>query len=522
MTKPTSAKAAGQPTPTLRQRAAQARDAAGRFIRRAVEPTPKPPEPVDWDAPPPGFMASPAIGPTSFARVEDGIRIEANRLLGIALAEQRRRQTMGIEGHSKPWDAADDARTRRALHLDALAAIACPGTVMVDGTRYVPESEHAHAEREGRVIAGGIDHRDGTISYCDAGGTLRRRSIEHWVNFMVMHLHAKVQGEIARRRIVEANHLTQAEHAVWEAGIRQTLRADAVFALAFHPQRAFAAAEALRTGAEPIDAEMRARDDADLLALAPQLQAAFDLYALRVQEQAAVEAAADDRPGPMPDGAGEDWQAWRSFVDAWRERTSIAAAEEASTDAFRALGLIEDRIATLPAASLVGLKLKARVAQSCDDINAEWPDGLGEGLARDILAYVEPPAQVVGPSPVDRIDFASLSLEELQTAHDVADLVGGVAYATTWQGRCQIRSARGLVVPLNPIGDLMHWLGDALTDVETAARNEAERRTALDRWDRETRLELLAPWVIQNGDPEEIGALARELSEHAAAEARGE
>ncbi|MCJ2058344.1 hypothetical protein MKL09_17525, partial [Methylobacterium sp. J-048] len=41
-----------------------------------------------------------------------------------------------------------------------------------------------------------------------------------------------------------------------------------------------------------------------------------------------------------------------------------------------------------------------------------------------------------------------------------------VAYAVCWQSR-----ARG-----NVAGELMQWLGDALTDVETAANDEARRR----------------------------------------------
>ena len=69
------------------------------------------------------------------------------------------------------------------------------------------------------------------------------------------------------------------------------------------------------------------------------------------------------------------------------ERTGVEAAEEASGEACRALGEIEDRIAELPAASLAGLRLKARVAQRNEDIDIEWPDKLGEGLTRDLLAF---------------------------------------------------------------------------------------------------------------------------------------
>ena len=73
----------------------------------------------------------------------------------------------------------------------------------------------------------------------------------------------------------------------------------------------------------------------------------------------------------------------------------------------------------------------------------------------------------------------------------------------------------------NAPGKLMQWLGDALTDVETAANNEARRRRPGNRSDRETRLEMLALPVIQNGDPDETEAFARELLAHAEAERAG-
>ena len=67
----------------------------------------------------------------------------------------------------------------------------------------------------------------------------------------------------------------------------------------------------------------------------------------------------------------------------------------------------------------------------------------------------------------------------------------------------------------------MQWLGDALTDVESTVNKEVRRRRPADRNDRETRLEMLAPPVIQNGDPDQIEAFADELLAHAAAERRG-
>ncbi len=125
------------------------------------------------------------------------------------------------------------------------------------------------------------------------------------------------------------------------------------------------------------------------------------------------------------------------------------------------------------------------------------------------------PAAQREPSLVDMIDFTSASLDDLQALHDLADLVGGVAYATVWTGRCK---ARGPSDNYNAAGKLMQWLGDALTDVETAAINEARRRRPAKPADCETRLKMLALPVIQNGDPDETVAFARELLAHAEAE----
>lgn len=66
----------------------------------------------------------------------------------------------------------------------------------------------AEASLTGDVLAaGGIDHRDGTVSYADATGKVFRRPIGGWVAFNAMPMHSHVQSEIARRRVYEANRL---------------------------------------------------------------------------------------------------------------------------------------------------------------------------------------------------------------------------------------------------------------------------------------------------------------------------
>jgi hypothetical protein len=125
--------------------------------------------------------------------------------------------------------------------------------------------------------------------------------------------------------------------------------------------------------------------DANLIALAPEWQAARELYEQRSAECSELSLRVGGTgPGPAPSGSAH--AQWREQVAEWRERTGVADAEQATDEALDALAEIEDRIAELPAASLSGLHLKARVAQRCDDIEVEWPQGLGGGIARDLLA----------------------------------------------------------------------------------------------------------------------------------------
>ena len=122
------------------------------------------------------------------------------------------------------------------------------------------------------------------------------------------------------------------------------------------------------------------------------------------------------------------------------------------------------------------------------------------------------------PDLVGLLDLTSASMEDLRAVHDVADLVGSVAYATTWQGRCKMR---GYGDEANAAGKLMQWLGDALTDVETATSAEAARRVPGNSSDRGRRLSIWAASVIDNDDPKSIEAFARELLAHAEAERAG-
>jgi hypothetical protein len=361
-------------------------------------------------------------------------------------------------------------------------------SVMKPAAEPQAEALPSHAEQvaqaggTGDVLAAcGIDHRDGTVSYADATGKVVRRPMAHWIAFTAQQMHTHVQQEIGRRRIIEAGDLTAEEHAAWEARIRRELRSDAVHALTFRSDRAFEAAQALRTSAEPATQALREQSDAELVALAP---------------------------------------AWEAAADLLEQQTD----EEASGEAGTALFQIEEQIADLPAASLAGLKLKARVAQRSDDIGQEWVVGLGEGLVRDILAFTAAAARqpaAATPSLVGMLDLASATMKELRDIQDIAEHVGAAAYAYTWGPRCRRRENHYGATEHNDLGRLMLWLGDALTSVESAVDKEAARRRPASPVDREIRLMLRARPIIDNGDPDEIAVFAGELLAHASAELAG-
>lgn len=125
------------------------------------------------------------------------------------------------------------------------------------------------------------------------------------------------------------------------------------------------------------------------------------------------------------------------------------------------------------------------------------------------------------PSLVGMLDLASATIDELRAIQDIAEHVGAAAYAYTWGPRCGTRAGPFGAIEQNGIGRLMHWLGDALTDIEAAVDKEVARRAPDTHADRETRLAMLAVPIINDGDPDAIEAFARELLDHAAAERRG-
>ena len=243
--------------------------------------------------------------------------------------------------------------------------------------------------------------------------------------------------------------------------------------------------------------------------------------------------------------------------DAKAQGKDVWAAHEAVWDepgVREAIGLFEDICAELdpicrkiwatPARTPLGLAVKARASLvmifACGEYEAGRNLGIDEDLTEQSARHLieaccafagvnwkgelldgsqltVPVASQDRPTPglVSMVDFASASLEELQSLRDLADQVGGVAYATVWTGRCKGRGGR-----YNAAGELMQWLGDALTDVESAAVDELQRRRPTSLDDRKARLASIAERIIFNGDTTETATLIQELATLAAEQAK--
>ncbi len=135
--------------------------------------------------------------------------------------------------------------------------------------------------------------------------------------------------------------------------------------------------------------------DAELIALVEPWEAARRLYEQRSEEQEEIERAATasaSYPSERPEGLGADFKEWRNRAEEYRKQTGIDDAEAESNDALDDLVEIEDRVAAMPARTLAGLRLKARIAERNSSIDVDWPQGLGDGMVRDLLAITGGPS----------------------------------------------------------------------------------------------------------------------------------
>ena len=180
---------------------------------------------------------------------------------------------------------------------------------------------------------------------------LKRHALEWWTADSLAK--AMETGEITPAECARLfPHATERELRMAE--IHHNLNLGALHALAF------ANSYPVPTGPDADE-----ENDAELLALGPAWKEAVALYSQRIAKLGEIEGAS-------------------------AARDVVEGAELAVRTAGDALHALEAQIGELSALTMAGLRLKARIAQRSDSFEIVWPDGFGEGLARDILAMSEP------------------------------------------------------------------------------------------------------------------------------------
>ena len=284
------------------------------------------------------------------------------------------------------------------------------------------------------------------------------------------------------------------------------------------------AVEHLRAGSQTSPAaSFTARlPDSFLIDLAPMLLPLLNEADVEWAKARALYKRAEEMCGPGPGhGSSEaDRQAYIDRFDAALIATGYSAVAEANRPLFERLEAIVGPLMNVPVQTLEGLILKQRIGQTlehyADDAACDL-DKLAKAYKFGNPAPQPIPGQAM-PSVEfglsDRVDFASATLPELITLYDKARLISDVAHAASWQGCCQVRGQH------NAAGDFMHWLGDALTDVESFAADEIQRRHPVSLDGRKTRLAAVAERIIFNGDDDETANFVRELATFAAEQAK--
>ncbi|MDF2599785.1 MAG: hypothetical protein K0Q54_2608 [Methylobacterium brachiatum] len=496
MTKPTTAKAA-RPTDDLRRRAAGARDAAGRFIKRIA----------------PAKPSAPATEPDPALAAATVFRASWNALGEVLNAEAP--DDMTAELQDAQGAAFDRLCAVRPTTPEGFRALAQCWAMMLQGERgSEPGLTISDAAADSLIAGAGVcvpfgsmfDRADPTHALISA----HRYAYAEWDRL----------SAVWNGMALDDPGYAAAMAASKEPGEREVAAYDALFT-ARPTSLAGAAALASYLG----EAVRRTRIDAE----PSEGERALGTIAAALKGL----APAAEAP-PHPDAAL--FALGAEFVAAW-------AVEEESPDdtGYWACNRVAQQIVRTPAATAAGLGIKALLLARLDEddssprnpvaahgpIASHWNvlRQVQEGAARiaagtetGIPATADTPA---GPSLVALLDLPSATLDELLTVRDLADHVGSVAYASAWSPRCHQRANTHGAPYHNDAGKLMQWLGDALTDVEAAVDKEVAGRAPSNRVDRETRLLMLAGRTIEDGDPDTIKAFALELLDHASAESRG-
>jgi hypothetical protein len=135
----------------------------------------------------------------------------------------------------------------------------------------------------------------------------------------------------------------------------------------------------------------------------------------------------------------------------------------------------------------------------CKLAGADWQGRTGAGEASRSADHT------AGIVEALREGLPTYSMGELRALNDVANLIQDICNPLSFQPRCVADGA------LKPAGRLIHAFADMCDDLIEATQDEVRDRSPESEGDRATRLALIAGTVIDNGDPDEIAALVRDL-----------
>ncbi|NEU13558.1 hypothetical protein G3T14_15670 [Methylobacterium sp. BTF04] len=431
-------------------------------------------EEIDWNAAPDGFMAYPAINPTGFINIREGLRLEAERLHGIALGEVARRASMsGVPEHAPAGWLDQLRRWHRVAELERAAnpEIAIPTETLM---------------------------KDGTVYYEDAAGKAHRAPVAHWIASMAQRMNSIARGEVARLFNAGAVADQDANGALYDE-LRRAHRIDALHDLAFRPDRVFEAARDNTVGSGPVSPRVAGDTLPDpILALIERHRQAH------AEWLPYMEVASEARGG-TPEYA-------RAQAD---ERGPLERDQDAYGSLFAA------RPTTL--AGLIawaGYMPRAVIDNAVDDETAEGVRALG-AICDAVLSLmpIVPPAQsadhielLAAEATSDRgllvgLDLTAMPIRTLDALCNSFEILTSVCYGFAAQPRSQ-----------QPDGDasesgavLIRLAEGPLADVIGACQREARQRVDTMGDDREVRAQMLARAIVENDDPDEMRAFAREL-----------
>ncbi|MHC1998852.1 hypothetical protein ACYQR9_00085 (plasmid) [Methylobacterium sp. CM6241] len=135
--------------------------------------------------------------------------------------------------------------------------------------------------------------------------------------------------------------------------------------------------------------------------------------------------------------------------------------------------------------------------------------GIDGRLCFDIHDAVQKPVAGDAPQPADALplpDVAAIALPELRALHDVADLLHELCHALKCQPRCHDDGMGD-----TPAGTFAGGILDQCVRMMEACEREAGQRKPASSREEDERLCILARAVIENGDPAQTAAFARDL-----------